>query len=120
MVRRGCLGVPVDAAGAVRDLAHRKGSTTVRRTRQQRRNDRRLVQSPLGPFTEQTFHAFAYDTTGRNAGVMRALGTLGGSYAIAFAINERGDIVGESETASGAVHVFVWRDGVMIDLGALP
>jgi probable HAF family extracellular repeat protein len=77
-------------------------------------------QSPLGPFTEQTFHAFAYDTTGRNAGVMRALGTLGGSYAIAFAINERGDIVGESETASGAVHVFVWRDGVMIDLGALP
>jgi probable HAF family extracellular repeat protein len=46
------------------------------------------------------------------------LGTLGGSWAIAFGINERGQIVGGSFTADGGVHGFLWQNGAMTDLGA--
>jgi probable HAF family extracellular repeat protein len=76
-------------------------------------------QSPLGPFTEPTFHAFAYDTTGRNAGVMRDLGTLGGPTSIAFAINNSGHIVGRSQNAAGQQHAFLLVHGVFTDLGTL-
>jgi uncharacterized membrane protein len=34
-------------------------------------------------------------------GVMKDLGTLGGAFSEAFAINERGDIVGQAETPTG-------------------
>lgn len=47
------------------------------------------------------------------------LGTPGGQYSSAHAINEWGDVVGTSHTADGEVHAFLWRDGVMMDLGAL-
>ena len=50
-------------------------------------------------------------------GVMTDLGTLGGDYARAEAINERGQIVGQSWTASGETHGFLWDDGTMTDLG---
>ena len=48
--------------------------------------------------------------------MMYDLETLGGSYSFAFGINERGEIVGESDTAEGDTHAFVIRGGVMIDL----
>jgi probable HAF family extracellular repeat protein len=47
------------------------------------------------------------------------LGTLGGSYSGSSAINERGQIVGNSPTASGDSHAFLWDKGTMIDLGTL-
>jgi probable HAF family extracellular repeat protein len=50
-------------------------------------------------------------------GVMTDLGTLGGDYARAEAINERGQVVGQSWTASGETHGFLWEDGTMTDLG---
>ena len=37
------------------------------------------------------------------------LGTLGGLTAVAEAVNERGDVVGVSSTASGASHATLWE-----------
>lgn len=51
--------------------------------------------------------------------VIKDLGTLGGTYSAATAINKVGSIVGSSTTATGAVHAFLYRAGVMRDLGAL-
>lgn len=45
------------------------------------------------------------------------LGGLGGGYSFAVAINDRGQVVGNSETASGELHAFSWENGRMTDLG---
>jgi len=47
------------------------------------------------------------------------LGTLGGRQSFAAAINNRGQIVGSSDTPTNQTHGFLWEDGAMIDLGAL-
>ena len=47
---------------------------------------------------------------------IKAIGTLGGSYSEPEAINEGGDIVGSSETATGLQHAFIYHKGKIIDL----
>ena len=48
------------------------------------------------------------------------LGTLGGTYSSAAAINNLGQVVGDSYTASGESHAFSWTAaGGMVDLGTL-
>lgn len=47
------------------------------------------------------------------------LGTLGGDSSIAVAVNDRGEVAGNSQTADGTTHGFLWRDGEMTDLGTL-
>ncbi len=48
------------------------------------------------------------------------LGTLGGSYSTATAVNESGQVAGWSYTASGATHAFSWTSGGgMVDIGTL-
>jgi probable HAF family extracellular repeat protein len=52
-------------------------------------------------------------------GVITDLGTLGGSFSRPFALNDAGQVVGWSATATGQYHAFVWADGVMTDIGTL-
>ena len=53
------------------------------------------------------------------SGKIHDLGTLGGTFSRARAVNEAGLIVGAAALAGGEVHAFSWKDGVMIDLGTL-
>ena len=58
-----------------------------------------------------------------SGGEVTQLGTLGGSSSASVAINQRGQVVGESATRGGEAgesHAFVWWNGAMTDLGALP
>ena len=50
---------------------------------------------------------------------MTDLGTLGGKSSRPRALNVRGQVVGESFTANGRVHAFLWQHGRMTDLGTL-
>ena len=47
------------------------------------------------------------------------LGTLGGGNSRAYGINDAGQVVGQSYTASGEERAFLWQAGVMTDLGTL-
>lgn len=47
------------------------------------------------------------------AGGMVDMGTLGGDYTFATALNERGQVAGVSTTADGTLHAFRWTDGEM-------
>jgi len=47
------------------------------------------------------------------------LDTLGGTYHGAQAINNAGQVVGRSYTASGVEHAFLWQRGAITDLGTL-
>jgi probable HAF family extracellular repeat protein len=47
------------------------------------------------------------------------LGTLGGDYSDASAVNAHGDVTGQSSDAKGVLHPFKWHNGKMINLGAL-
>jgi probable HAF family extracellular repeat protein len=48
---------------------------------------------------------------------MTDLGTLGGPFSSAWAINSQGQIVGTSRTANRERHVFVWQGHKMSDIG---
>jgi probable HAF family extracellular repeat protein len=61
-------------------------------------------------------HAYVWDIT---VG-MTDLGTLGGTKSRAFAINDNGQIVGDSVTPNSEQHAFIWNeDDGMVDLGTL-
>jgi probable HAF family extracellular repeat protein len=52
--------------------------------------------------------------------VLKDLGTLGGTFSFGFAINNKGSVTGFSTTPDdSAMHAFLWREGVMTDLGTL-
>jgi probable HAF family extracellular repeat protein len=57
-------------------------------------------------------HAFLYQN-----GTMTDLGTLGGSNSRASAINDRGQVTGSAQTATGRFHAFLYNGTTMIDLG---
>ncbi len=54
------------------------------------------------------------------SGKMIDLGTLGGTQGITDALNNRGEVVGQSNLAGDLTfHPFLWHDGELIDLGTL-
>lgn len=83
-------------------------------------NERRQVvgRSPVGPYEgpEAAIHAFVYKCE-----EMIDLGTLGGRYSVAEAINEQGQIVGQASTPELRYNrAFLVDRGVMRNLGNLP
>jgi len=84
---------------------------------------RLVINNPL-----QVVAAGIGEIVGRNAFGKRAifldpghgvtdLGTLGGEWSHANALNDLDQVVGQSETANGQSHAFLWEGGVMTDLG---
>jgi probable HAF family extracellular repeat protein len=52
--------------------------------------------------------------------IVKDLGTLGGTESVAEGISDRGWVAGGATLAGNqSVHAFLWRDGVMTDLGTL-
>lgn len=80
-----------------------------------------LVSVSVGPKTE-AFAATNESLLAPQQLSIRDLGTLGGAYSYANAINDLGQIVGSSTTTAngfGGVHAFLWQAGKMRDLGNL-
>jgi probable HAF family extracellular repeat protein len=65
--------------------------------------------------SNQEYHPFLW-----NGSTMQDLGTLGGTYAVAIAINASGQVIGVANTTGNvAQHAFFWNGSVMQDLNAL-
>jgi probable HAF family extracellular repeat protein len=50
---------------------------------------------------------------------VESLGTLGGSFSIAFGINDAGEVAGGANDADEIERSFLWRNGTMINAGSL-
>jgi probable HAF family extracellular repeat protein len=50
---------------------------------------------------------------------MKDLGSLGGGFGHSDAINDAGEVVGQATTKAELRHAFLWRNGVMSDLGTI-
>jgi len=70
-------------------------------------------EETIGDFNGTNNRAFLWQT-----GTVQYLGSLGGSSAVAYGINDHGDIVGASTLAGDNTwHPFLYRKGTMVDLG---
>lgn len=66
-------------------------------------------------FVQLGCHAFLWER-----GVLKDLGTLGGTFSFPIVINEEGDVAGAANTANDAtVRAVRWRNGVIKDLGGV-
>jgi probable HAF family extracellular repeat protein len=73
----------------------------------------------IGGFAVHTATLVAQRATGRGYSITD-LGTLGGTSSEAAGVNNPGEVVGSSTTAAGVSHAFLYRNGLMFDLGTLP
>ena len=82
-------------------------------------NDSGQVVGATGCLTTNTVRAAMWPDGPNGAAI--DLGNLGGTtFNIAFDINNRGQVVGQSNLPSGILHGFLWQNGMMTDLGSLP
>lgn len=99
--------------GTIKDLGGVGDST---RTFVQALNDLGQATGSVSFNQGQEPHVAFYDGQ-----TLKDLGTLGGPYGWGSRINNHGDIVGQSATASGEWHAFLApQGGKLIDLGLLP
>jgi probable HAF family extracellular repeat protein len=80
-------------------------------------NDFGQVVGSFGTAGNQAIHAFLY-----SSGTVADLGTLGGlptSNSEALAINNSGQITGDTDVSSGGVHTFLYASGVMANIGGI-
>ena len=83
-------------AGAHAERAHQRPGHSRRTIQRRLRGQRARAGGGVSETATGETHAFLWQ-----AGRMRDLGTLGGGFSDARGINDRGQIVGISETASG-------------------
>jgi probable HAF family extracellular repeat protein len=67
---------------------------------------------PGRPTRLDAVSAFIY-----SGGVAQDLGNLGGTHTTPVAINDAGQVTGNSQLADGSSHAFLYQSGVMTDLG---
>jgi len=73
------------------------------------------TSAPESTVSHPVNHAFLYSD-----GVMHDLGTLGGGYGVAYAVNQDRKVTGTSSTGEPSeFHAFLYADGVMHDLNDL-
>ena len=77
-------------------------------------NDRGEVAGVMTTAGDQTFHPFLW-----NGRTMKDLGTLGGDFGGANWVNDAGDVVGFAADQTGAFFAFLWKHGVVANLGAV-
>jgi len=77
-----------------------------------------LAGADAGGLTTAPSRAADQATTPPGAYAVTDLGTLGGSSAQAFDINEAAEVVGYATTAAGQGHAFLWQNGAMTDVGS--
>ena len=108
IISLGTLGGDYTVASAINDAGIIVGfSRTARKTRR---------------LTSHRYETHAFSWQG---GKMRDLGTLGGDFSTARAVNDQGEVVGYSEMDGSAAayhhrHAFLYVRGRMRDLGTLP
>jgi probable HAF family extracellular repeat protein len=79
-----------------------------------------LALVALAPLNALPVGASGTDALGIPTYRVTDLGTLGGTWSIAYGLNDRGQVVGIANVAGDANwHGFLWQNGVMTDLGTL-
>jgi len=64
--------------------------------------------------------SFAASVAGETLYSAAPVGSLGGSFSVGLGISGLGQVVGDSRTANGFIHAFLYSNGVIADSGTLP